>query len=105
MSELEELRKKKLQEMQEKLKSQFQQQSEMQQQLEMVEAFVKQYMTNDAIQRLGALKAAHPEKVVQILGAIAQAIQAGQIKEKITDDMFKSMLIHLQDQKEFRIKK
>lgn len=105
MTELEEIRKKKLEELQQQAQSQIKEQVEMQQQLEMLETFIKQYLTKEAIQRFGTLKAAHPEKAVQVMAALAQAIRSGQIRDKINDEMLKSILWQLQNQKEFRIRK
>ena len=89
----------------EKIKK-LQQEIELQQQIQQLEALVKQYLTKEAIQRYGNIKAAHPETAVQLIAIIAQAIQSGQIKEKIDDETLKDILINLQKPKrEFKIHK
>jgi len=110
MDDLEEIKKRKLAELQEQQQDQLQQQAQEQQQLqsqiEQLEAVVKQFLTKEALQRFGNLKAAHQEKAVQLLVILGQAIQQGQIKEKITDEKLKDLLKQLQPQKkEFKIKR
>ncbi len=106
MDELEEIRQKKLAELQAQQQQQIQQQAQMQQQIEQLEQIVRQFLTKEALQRYGNLKAAHPEKAVQILVLLGQAAQQGQIKEKITDAEFKNLLQRLAPQKkEFKIKR
>ena len=89
----------------EKIKK-LQQEIELQQQIQQLESVVKQYLTKEAIQRYGNIKAAHPETSVQLIAIIAQAIQSGQIKEKIDDETLKNILMNLQKPKrEFKINK
>ena len=109
MDELGEIRKRKLMELQqqqeEQLQNQSQEQQQMQAQLEQLETVVKQFLTKEALQRYGNLKTAHQEKAVQLLVILGQAIQQGQIKEKITDERLKEILKQLQpEKKEFTIK-
>ncbi len=104
--DLEELKKQRLQELQnELLQKQFEQQSKVQEQIEQFESLVKQYMTPEAISRYGTLKSVHQEKAFQSLAILAQLIQQEKIKEKITDDQYKSLLSRMTEKKEFRIKK
>jgi len=110
MDELEEIKKRKLAELQnqqeEALKQQAQEQEQLQAQLEQLEAVVKQYLSKEALQRYGNLKAAHQDKAVQLLVILGQAIQQGQIKEKITDEELKNILKKLQpEKKKFKIKR
>lgn len=107
---LEELRRRKMEELEEQLRMQqkeaLQEQLMIQQQVEILERMAKQYMTNEAIARYGNLKAAHPEKALQVIALIAQLVQAGQIKEKVTDSKLREFLILLQKpKKDFSIKK
>jgi len=110
MDELEELKKKRLEELQkqqeESLQQQAQEQQQLQSQIEQLETLVKQYLSKEALQRYGNLKTAHQEKAVQLLVILGQAIQQGQIKEKITDEKLKEILKQLQpEKKEFKIKR
>ncbi len=109
MDDLEEIKKRKLAELQKQQEQAIQQQSQEQQlqsQLEQLEAVVKQFLSKEALQRYGNLKAAHQEKAVQLLVILGQAIQQGQIKEKITDEKLKNLLKQLQpEKKEFKIKR
>ncbi|MFC1769158.1 DNA-binding protein [Nanoarchaeota archaeon] len=87
MDELERIREEKLREAQ----KQQQEISELQKQIDQIEAIVKRVMTKEAIQRYSNLKTAHPEKAVQLLTVLGQAIQQGKI-ESITDEMLKDIL-------------
>lgn len=80
-----------------------QEQLKLQQQISNLENVVKHYLTKDAIQRYGNLKAAHPKKALSIIMLIAQLIQNGQLSDKIDDQTFKDFLLKTQEQKkEFR---
>jgi programmed cell death protein 5 len=110
MDELEEIKKKRLMELQkqqeEALQQQVGEQQQLQAQIEQLENLVKQFLTKEALQRYGNLKAAHQDKAVQLLVVLGQAIQQGQIKEKITDEKLKDILKRLQpEKKEFKIKR
>ncbi len=95
MSELDEIRKKKLEELknlqQAKSQEQAQEEMQMQQQIQQLEAVVKQAQTKEALERFGNLKAANPEKAVQLLVVLAQAMQQGQI-QKVDDNTLKEIL-------------
>jgi len=108
MDELEEIRKKKLAQLQRsqqgKLQQQMQEEAQLQQQAEQLEIIVKQKLTKEALQRYGNLKAAHPEKAMQLLVILAQAIQQGQINQ-VDDNTLKQILIKLTpEKKDFKIK-
>ena len=99
MNELEALRNKRL----EQLQRQQQEQQEFQQQVETLEAYVKQHLTKPALSRYGNLKSAHPEKAVQVLTVLAQILQSGQLKN-IDDEQLKDILHRMQPpKKEFKI--
>lgn len=102
MEELEQLKKKRLEQMQSEQLQNFKEESEFQQQVEALEDIVRARLTKDALQRYGNLKTAHPEKAIQLLAVLAQAIQAGQIKQ-VNDDQLKFILGKLSEKKEFRI--
>jgi len=69
------------------------------QQLQFLEKTAKQKMSRETISRYGNLKIAHPEIAIKVITAIAQAVQAGQIREIITDDQFKMLLKEMQQKK------
>lgn len=110
MSELDEIKKRKLAELQQKqqeaLQQQLQEQAQLQQQVEQLESAVKQYFTKEALSRYGNLKTAHPEKAVQLLVILGQAIQQGQLQQKIDDQQLKELLKRLEpEKKDFKIKR
>ena len=91
------MRMNKLMEQQYKAQVQAQSQQEreerqMQQQIEALEDMVKVHLSRDALYRYGNLKVAHPERAIQVLVALARTVQAGHIKEKVTDDELKTIL-------------
>ena len=102
MDELEEIRKRKLHELRrtqlEKIQQQAQEEEQLKQQIEQLEMMVKQVLTKEALQRYGNLKAAFPDRAVQLLVILAQAIQSGQIN-KIDDDTLKEILKKLSPEK------
>lgn len=103
MDELQEIRKRRLMEFQEQGASQENQQLESQ--LEQLETAVKQFLSKEALQRYGNIKAAHKDKAVQMLVILGQAIQQGKIREKISDKDLKDLLKKLQpEKKEFKIR-
>ena len=86
------------------IQSQLEEQQQLQQQIEQLETVVKQFLTKEALERFGNLKAAHKEKAIQLLAILGQAIQQGQIKEKINDDQLKELLKKMQpEKKDFKI--
>lgn len=105
MDELEEIKKRKLMELQRGQGDQLQEQQQLQSQVEQLDVMVKQFLSKEALQRYGNLKAAHADKAVQLLVVLGQSIQQGQIKEKISDENLKELLKQLQpEKKDFKIK-
>ena len=105
MDELEGIRKRKLEELRKQQLNQMQEEQQLQQQVQQLEEIVKQVLTKEALERYGNLKAAYPDRAVQLLVILAQAIQSGQIT-KIDDDMLKEILKKLTPKKkEFKIKR
>ena len=110
MPTLEEIKRKKLEELmrfqQEKLQQQANEQSQMQQQIEQMEGIVRQFFTKEALARYGSLKTAHHEKALQLLLILFQAIQKGQIQGKVDDSTLKKILEQLTPKKkEIKIKR
>lgn len=77
-----------------------QKQFEAQKHVEALESEVKKYFTREAITRYGNIKAAHPQKAMQIITILAQLIQSGKIQEQIDDAQFKEILLKLQEPKQ-----
>lgn len=107
MPTLDEIKRKKLEElmqMQQQKSQQSDEQSQIQQKIEQMEAVVKQFFTKEALARYGNLKAAQQEKAMQVLVVLFQAIQKGQVQGKIEDSLLKKILEQLTTKKkEFRI--
>lgn len=96
---LEEIKKRKLQELKKNLEKQKEDQAQLHQQIDMVENFAKKYLDSKAISRFGNLKAAHPEKAIQVTAVIVQAVQSGQIQQKLSDEQFKQLLMNMESKK------
>jgi len=109
MDELDEIRKRKLEELKkqqvEGMQQQAQEQQQLQQQIQQLETLVKQSFTKEALERYGNLKAAYPERAVQLLVILSQAIQSGQVS-KIDDNTLKEILKKITpEKKDFKIKR
>ena len=107
---LEDIKRRKLEELQNKIFQESQQQVheeiKLQQQIELIENIAKKYLTREAIQRYSNLKIAHPEKAIQVISLIVQASQSGQLNEKIDDVRFKELLKQLDaPKKEFKLRR
>ena len=110
MAELDEIKKRRFEELmrlqQEKLQQQTQEQSQVQQQIEQMEGIVRQFLTKDALARYGNLKAGHHDKSIHLLLILFQAIQKGQIQDKVDDAQLKKILEQLTPKKrEINIKR
>ena len=109
MDELEAIKKRKMQDLRkrqfEKIQNRAQEQEQLQQQVHQLEMIVKQALTKEALERYGNLKTAFPEKAIQLLVILAQALQSGQIKS-IDDETLKEVLRRMTpEKKEFKINK
>lgn len=109
MDGLEEIRKRKLHELRknqlEKIQQQSQEEKQLQQQIQQLELMVKQVLTKEAVQRYSNLKTAFPDKAVQLLVILANAMQSGQIS-KVDDNTLKEILRKLsQGKKDINIKR
>ena len=94
--ELEELRKRKLMELQQRL-AQEQQKIQMQQQIEMQKhAVLRRILTAKARQRLTNLKMVKPEFAEQLELQLIQLAQQGRVNIPITDEQLKDILFSLQ---------
>ncbi|MBS3113900.1 hypothetical protein J4448_02260 [Candidatus Woesearchaeota archaeon] len=99
MPTLDDIRKRKLEELMHLQQEKSQEQAQIHQQIEQMENIVKQFMTKDALARYGNLKTAHHEKALQLLLILFQAIQKGQIQDKINDSTLKKVLEQLTPKK------
>jgi len=101
--ELEEIRNQKLADLQQQaLQEQVQEQAQVQQQLQELENLVKPRLTKEALERFGNIKAAHPEKAIQLLVTLAQLIQTGKL-DSVDDRTLKEILSKLTQKKEFKV--
>ena len=110
MPTLDEIKKRKLEELmqlqQERMQGQSNEHAQIQQQIEQMETIVRQFMTKEALARYGNLKTAHQEKALQLLLILLQAIQKGQVQSKIDDSTLKKVLEQLTPKKkEIKIKR
>ena len=93
--ELENLRKKKLQEMQEQaaFQEQMEEQEEQQKHLEeQKKAILRAILSNEARERLGRIKIARPEMAESIENQLIMLAQSGKLKNKINDEELRMLL-------------
>jgi programmed cell death protein 5 len=93
--ELENLKKKKLQELQQQaaLQESMEQQEEQQKQFENQKKMIlRAILTTNARERLGRIKIARPEIVESIENQLIMAAQSGQLKNKINDEQLRMLL-------------
>jgi len=106
MNDIEEIRKRKLEQLQnqyqQEAQSKAQQDVQAQQEVEQLEALIKTRLTKDALQRYGNIKAADPEKAMHVLMMIAQLIQSDKAST-IDDQQLKKILMMIGPKKEIKI--
>lgn len=108
--DIEEIRRKKLLELQRKLAEQQKaQEEEARRQMEIeaqIQAILRRILTPEARERLNRVKLVKPELARQVELILVQLYQAGQIMEKISDEKLKRILaqIDARTRKEYRIK-
>ncbi|KYK29179.1 hypothetical protein AYK20_00515 [Thermoplasmatales archaeon SG8-52-1] len=93
--ELENLKKKRLQELQQQaaLQESMEQQEEQQKQFENQKKMIlRAILTTNARERLGRIKIARPEIVESIENQLIMAAQSGQLKNKINDEQLRMLL-------------
>lgn len=74
-------------------------QQELQQQIIQIEDTAKKFMTREAIERYSNIKIANASKALQIVILINELASSGNLKEKITDDQLKQILIQTEPKK------
>jgi len=78
----------------------------LQQQVEEIEQFAKQFMSAEAIARYSNLKAVHTEKALQSIMVVAELAREGKLTAKITDGQYKQLLVQMSpEKKEFRMRR
>ena len=91
--ELENLRKKKLQELQQQAVFQEEQENQQKQFEDQKKAILRQILTTSARERLGRIKVARPEIVESIENQLITAASNGQLKNKINDEQLRMLLL------------
>ena len=104
MDELEKLRQKKILEMQKQQETELQEHQRAQEEITNLESLVKEYLTKEALERFGNIKAAHPQKAFQVIGIISQMIQNRQINA-INDQQLKKILKTITPKMDFKIRR
>lgn len=99
MSELEELKRRKLAELQQRLQEQGQrEQEELQRQM-----LIQKLLDPKALERLGNIRAANPQQAEKIEAMLAYLYQTGQLKQQINEELFKQILTKLSSRRETKI--
>jgi len=104
MDDLEEIKRKKLEQYQEQLQKQTEETDQIQAKILQLETAVKSLFTKEALQRYGNLKAAYPEKAIQVLAVIGKVLQSEKLNN-ITDEQLKELLKTINQDKEITIKR
>jgi programmed cell death protein 5 len=109
MATEEEIKRKMQQRMQEQMQNQMQGQMQEQAQIkqaeDMLKAVMAQILDAKARERLSNLKMVKPDVAMQLMMYLAQLYQAGQIKEKITDEQMVQILRKLTEKRETKIRR
>jgi DNA-binding TFAR19-related protein (PDSD5 family) len=88
------------------IEKQLQEQQALAQQISLIESVAKQHMSREAVSRYGAVKMAHPETAMKAIAFITQAAQTGHLKQKLSDEEFKTLLNEIKEGKtRFSLKK
>ncbi|AFL95779.1 hypothetical protein CL1_1582 [Thermococcus cleftensis] len=108
--DIEEIRKRKLMELQRKyLEQQKAQEEALRQEMELeaqLDAIMRRILTPDARERLGRVKLVKPELARQVELVLVQLYQAGQIREPIDDAKLKRILAQIDERtrRDYKIK-
>jgi programmed cell death protein 5 len=98
-SELEEIRRRRMLEMQQRM-AQDQQRAQAQQQLEMQkQSILRRILTPEARQRLTNLKMVKPDFANTLELQLIQLVQSGKVQTPITDEQLREILVRLQGQR------
>ncbi len=99
MDDLEELKRRKLLELQRQLQEEALRQEQLRQAEEQKRIVLKSILTPEARSRLTNIKMARPEFAAQIEALLIQLAQTGQVKQRITDEQLKEILRRLSAKK------
>ena len=103
--DLEELRRRKLLEYQEKLKKQAELEKQRQEAELAKEAILRKVLTPEAKSRLSNVRLANPELAEKVIAMLIYLYQSGRLTRKVTDEDLKKILLKLsQTKREPRIK-
>jgi programmed cell death protein 5 len=99
MSDLDELKHKRLEELQqlshERMAAQLQEKQNMHQQIEALENLARNAMSKEARQRYGTLKLAHPHTAVQLCIFVVRAMESGKLQGIISDEQLRDILVQM----------
>ncbi len=95
MDDLEELKRRKLAELQRQLQEEALRQEQLRQVEEQKRVVLRSILTPEARSRLTNIKMARPEFAAQVEAMLIQLAQAGQVKQRITDAQLKEILRRL----------
>jgi programmed cell death protein 5 len=96
--ELEKLRKKRMQEIQQQISEEDEEKIKEQQQKEFEDQkkqILRKILTTDARERLGRIKVARPEMVDLIENQLIMLAQSGELKNKINDEQLRMLLLKI----------
>ncbi len=99
MEDVEEIKRRKLLELQRQLQEEALRQEQLRQIEEQKRAVLKNILTPEARSRLMNIKMARPEFAAQIEAMLIQLAQTGQVKQRITDEQLKEILRRLSAKK------
>lgn len=106
MDEAEEIKKRKMEELQNKAQQEQEQQSIQQEKELQKQSILRSLMTNEARERLGRVKMARPDFGAQVEEVLIQMAQQGRLNQKLTEPALVSILRQLQGQKrDFKIQR
>lgn len=98
MRDLEEIRKKKLQEMQFQMNNQQEQQKEQEAEIQ-IESILRQILSPKAKSRLTNIKLVNKQKYMQVVQSLLYISKIGKLNEKISDEQLKKLLEKIQPKK------
>ncbi|MFH1510661.1 MAG: DNA-binding protein [Candidatus Woesearchaeota archaeon] len=101
MDNLEEIRKRKLEELQ-RYQQEKTEEERLQQELTQLETAVKSLMTKEALQRYGNIRAADNERATHLMVILGQLLQQGRIKQ-VDDATMRQVLLQMTKKKDFKI--
>lgn len=96
MDDAEELKKKKMQELQRQLQDETAKQEQYRAYEQQRKQLFQQMLTSEARSRLSAIRMARPDFARKVDALLIQLAQSGQIKQKITDEQLKQILKKVQ---------